>query len=267
MTILARDKEKLTTVKNELERLITAKVSQKIHSISVDVSLESSKEDIQHELSGFPPVDVLVNSAGVTHSANFQDTTSEAFEKQLRVNVLGSVHPTQAVLPDMIDRKTGRIIFISSLAGQMAVYGYSAYSASKYAVRGLAEVLDMELKVHNIRVGVSFPPDTDTPMLQEEVEARSPIQAAQAKYGSVFEADKIARDICCGIERGSFLISHGFDGLLLKIITAGMSPVYHWCTAITEVFLMGVLRMVAYVYIKIFYNIVSKELKKSKKNT
>lgn len=50
----------------------------------------------------------------------------------------------------------------------MAVYGYSAYSASKYAVRGLAEVLDMELKVHNIRVGVSFPPDTDTPMLQVE---------------------------------------------------------------------------------------------------
>ena len=48
----------------------------------------------------------------------------------------------------------------------MALYGYTAYSASKYAVRGLAEVLDMELKVHNIRVSVSFPPDTDTPMLQ-----------------------------------------------------------------------------------------------------
>ena len=48
----------------------------------------------------------------------------------------------------------------------MALYGYTAYSASKYAVRGLAEVLDMEVKVHNIRVSVSFPPDTDTPMLQ-----------------------------------------------------------------------------------------------------
>lgn len=48
----------------------------------------------------------------------------------------------------------------------MALYGYTAYSASKYAVRGLAEVLDMELKTHNIRVSVSFPPDTDTPMLQ-----------------------------------------------------------------------------------------------------
>lgn len=53
---------------------------QKVHFISVDVSLESSKDYIQQELSGFPPVDVLVNSAGVTHSANFQDTTSEAFE-------------------------------------------------------------------------------------------------------------------------------------------------------------------------------------------
>ena len=49
---------------------------------------------------------------------------------------------------------------------QMALHGYTAYSASKYAVRGLAEVLDMELEVHNVRVSVSFPPDTDTPMLR-----------------------------------------------------------------------------------------------------
>ena len=48
----------------------------------------------------------------------------------------------------------------------MALHGYTAYSAAKYGVRGLAEVLDMELKVHNIRVSVSFPPDTDTPMLR-----------------------------------------------------------------------------------------------------
>ena len=147
-------------------------------------------------------------------------------QKQLQVNVLGSVRPTKVLLPDMIEKQQGRIVFISSMAGQVslsihccnnvcltycflslcelyytkiaglyiyvlhlaglstcavlppilalvytscqtALYGYTAYSASKYAVRGLAEVLDMELKVHNIRVSVSFPPDTDTPMLQE----------------------------------------------------------------------------------------------------
>ena len=62
----------------------------------------------------------------------------------------------------------------------MALHGYTAYSASKYAVRGLAEVLDMELNVHNIQVCVSFPPDTDTPMLQ----VREPL--SKGAYTHVF---------------------------------------------------------------------------------
>lgn len=53
---------------------------QKVHTISADVSSELVKNDIEQELSGLPPVDVLVNSAGVTHSGAFQDTSSEAFE-------------------------------------------------------------------------------------------------------------------------------------------------------------------------------------------
>ena len=53
-----------------------------------------------------------------------------------------------------------------SLPLQMAVYGYTAYSAAKYGVRGLAEVLDMEVRCHNIAVSISYPPEVDTPMLQ-----------------------------------------------------------------------------------------------------
>ena len=48
----------------------------------------------------------------------------------------------------------------------MAIYGYTAYSAAKYGVRGLAEVLDMEVRCHNIAVSISYPPEVDTPMLQ-----------------------------------------------------------------------------------------------------
>ena len=58
---------------------------------------------------------------------------------------------------------------------------------------------------------------------------------AQAGFGSVFKAESVARDICRGIERGKFLITHGFDGFLLGVIATGMSPVYHWATLITEV--------------------------------
>lgn len=56
---------------------------------------------------------------------------------------------------------------------QLGLYGYTAYSASKYALRGLAETLQMEVYPYNIRVSISFPPDTDTPQLREEQEQRS----------------------------------------------------------------------------------------------
>ena len=70
---------------------------------------------------------------------------------------------------------------------------------------------------------------------QAELKVRPPIQVAQAKLGSVFEVGHVARDICRGVERGQFLITHGFDGFILGTVTAGMSPVYHWCTAVTQV--------------------------------
>jgi 3-dehydrosphinganine reductase len=265
VTILARNEEKLEATKSELERLITPKLDQRVNTISADVCSEELQEELEIGLSGLPPVNVLINSAGITFTGSFQDTSLQDFEKQLQVNVLGSVRPTKVLLADMIEKQQGRIVFISSMAGQMALYGYTAYSASKYAVRGLAEVLDMELKVHNIRVSVSFPPDTDTPMLQEELGQRSPILKAQTRFGSVLKTESVARDICRGVERGKFLITHGFDGFLLGVIATGMSPVYHWATLITEVVCVGLFRLVGCVYIALFYNIVRRETKKAKK--
>ena len=65
---------------------------------------------------------------------------------------------------------------------------------------------------------------------------RSPILLAQTSYGGVFKAQSVARDIVRGVERGKFLITHGFDGFLLGVIVAGMSPPYHWVTIFTEVY-------------------------------
>ena len=72
----------------------------------------------------------------------------------------------------MIERERGNIVFVSSQAGQCAVYGYTAYAATKFALRGLAECLQMEVKPYNILISISFPPDTDTPQLKEELETR-----------------------------------------------------------------------------------------------
>ncbi len=68
----------------------------------------------------------------------------------MEVNYLGSVYPTRAVITTMKERRMGRIMFVSSQAGQIGLFGYTAYSPSKFALRGLAEALQMEVCVCGI---------------------------------------------------------------------------------------------------------------------
>ena len=89
---------------------------------------------------------VLINCAGTSASGAFDEIAVEAFEDMFRVNCLGSIYPTRAVLPFMKERKSGSIVFVSSQAGQVGIWGYSAYSSSKFALRGLAQALQMEVR-------------------------------------------------------------------------------------------------------------------------
>lgn len=63
----------------------------------------------------------------------------------MAVNYLGSVYPSRAVISTMKERRMGRIVFVSSQAGQLGLFGYTAYSPTKFALRGLAEALQMEV--------------------------------------------------------------------------------------------------------------------------
>ena len=151
------------------------------------------------------------------------------------MNVMGSIHATKAVLDSMISRKTGAVVFISSMAGQVGLHGYTAYSTTKFALRGLAETLQMEVRPHNVRVSISFPPDTDTPQYQEELKERQALHTELASYGAVFQADDVAKEVWRGVEQGQFLITHGMDGFIVGTLTAGMSPVHSSWTAVTQV--------------------------------
>jgi 3-dehydrosphinganine reductase len=81
----------------------------------------------------------------------------------MKLNYLGGVYCTRSVIESMKKRKFGRIMFVSSQAGQIGIFGYTSYSASKFALKGLAESLQMEVKPYNIYVSIAYPPDTDTP--------------------------------------------------------------------------------------------------------
>lgn len=143
---------------------------QVVLCISVDVAKDYSQVEsvIKQAQEKLGPVDMLVNCAGTSLSGKFEEVEVDHFKKMMEVNYLGSVYPTRAVITTMKERRMGRIMFVSSQAGQIGLFGYTAYSPSKFALRGLAEALQMEMKPYNIYVTVAYPPDTDTPGFAEE---------------------------------------------------------------------------------------------------
>ncbi|XP_003386428.1 PREDICTED: 3-ketodihydrosphingosine reductase-like [Amphimedon queenslandica] len=260
VTLLARNKDKLKLVKEELEKQFTNK---SINILSVDVGHSDAENVIKKLLKDMPPVDVLINSAGITHTASLTNTDRKMFESLYATNVLGSVAVTRAILPAMKDRKSGHIVFISSQAGQFPVYGYTAYSATKFALRGLAEVLAMELRPHKIRVSISFPPDTDTPQLDEELKQRSGLVKELASYSQTIKPEQVASEVVSGIERGAFGIYHTFDGFMLNTMTSGAAPFSSLWELFVQVMLMGLFRLVAVCYLFQFNRIVKRNLKKN----
>ena len=115
------------------------------------------------------PVDILVANAGGAVSAPFAETEPSQFRQMFELNVMGVVHATQAVLGGMIERKSGRIVAIASVAGVRG-YGYvSAYCTAKHAVVGLVRSLAVETAKTGVTVNAVFPGYTDTEMMREAV--------------------------------------------------------------------------------------------------
>ncbi len=109
-------------------------------------------------------VDVLVNNAGVTVFKSFQDTSLSEFHQIIATNLEGQIACTKAVLPSMIERKSGWIFNILSTASIMTFEGSAAYTATKAGMLGLSKVLREELRPSLVKVVNVMPGPTDTAM-------------------------------------------------------------------------------------------------------
>ncbi|MDZ4158486.1 MAG: SDR family oxidoreductase [Anaerolineaceae bacterium] len=209
--ILARRVEQLQHAKNLIEALRVSEL-QTIGTIAADVSdrgqVTTALKKFVFEV-GVP--DLLVNSAGVVHPGLFQDLPLDVFEWMINVNYLGTVYVTRSLVPGMIHRRSGYIVNVSSVAGYLGVYGYAAYSPSKYAVRGFSDVLRSELKPHGIQVSVVFPPDTATPQLQYELAHRPEVTNELNSTVAVISPDRVADAIIKGVQRNRYTIFPNFD--------------------------------------------------------
>jgi 3-dehydrosphinganine reductase len=163
ITIIARNETKLESAKQELLSTIKGDTPD-IQTISANVT---DFKSIQQAASSIPMQEstFLFCCAGVSHPGHFHDIAPHVFEDQILLNYLGSVYTIKAILPLM---KSGCMSLTSSAAGQVGVFGFTAYAPTKFALRGFAECLHMELSAQPISIQLSFPPDTDTPGYQQE---------------------------------------------------------------------------------------------------
>jgi 3-dehydrosphinganine reductase len=217
--ILARDKHRLASAVETLQQL--AKPDQKIGSIQLDVTKSKELEAPLTkwiEKQGTP--DLLVNSAGVAHPGYFQELATEIFQWMMDVNYFGMVNVTKVIIPYMIARGSGQVVNISSEAGFIGVFGYTAYGASKYAVRGFTDALRAEMKPLGVNLSIVFPPDTQTPQLEYEQQFKPAETKAIAGSSTVMTPEKVASIVIRNIKHNRYLIIPGFEGKVFYRLTS-----------------------------------------------
>jgi 3-dehydrosphinganine reductase len=199
VSLVARDGDRLSAAH---EQLLAFRVGARVATASADVTDASAlKMAIGGLVEELGPVDVLVTSAGEAHPGHFTDLDDDVFRSQMEVGYFGTLHAARAVVPSMIERHRGHLVFVASVAALVGVYGYSAYGPAKSAVRGFAETLRPELKQHGIVVSCAYPPDTDTPGLARENELKPDATKRVSATIKPRAAGAVGEAIARGIER------------------------------------------------------------------
>lgn len=140
------------------------------------------------------PISILVNNAGIHLKKFAVDTSTDEFQSVLQTHVLAAHALTAAVLPGMIERKAGNVLFTASMTSLMGLPQVIAYSAAKSAYLGMVRVLATEVSQHGVRVNAIAPGWIDTPMLHRALDNDPPRRArilARTPMGRFGEVDDI----------------------------------------------------------------------------
>ena len=189
---------------------------------------EEATAAVRHVAAIVDSPSVIVNSAGIVFPGYVEELDSAAFRRQIEVNYLGAVYITKAALPTMLERRAGHIVNVCSAAGFLGMFGYAAYGASKYTLRGFSDTLRAELRPRGIDVSIVFPPDTDTPQLAYDKAARPPeIDIILGHKVSVKSPEFVARAILDGITHRRYIITPGLDTTLLYWLSGVVGPLQY----------------------------------------
>lgn len=224
VTVLGRDAERLAAA----ERLLLAERAtpdQGVNALSADVvDAGALAAAIATARARSGPVRRLITSAGTALPGRFDALDPETFRQQMEVNFFGTVNAVRAVLAEMRAARSGSIGLLSSGAGLIGLYGYTAYAPTKFAVRGFGEALAAELSGSGVTVSICYPPDTDTPQLAAEMLAKPPQTRAVTGAARVFSPERVAAELIAGMDRGRLEITPGIEMRLLNRFHSAGGP-------------------------------------------
>ncbi len=210
LVLAARSADELELLRKELESGGVTAVA-----IPADVAkLESLRGLVEKTEQVLGPIDVLVNNAGVEAVLDFELTSVEDLEHIIAVNLTGLILLTRLVVPSMIERGSGHIVNVASLAGLVGVPHNAVYSATKHAVVGLSRSLRLELADHGVGVSAVCPGFVEGGMFLQHGR-KPPGMTGWVKPERVAEAvvDAVLRD------RGEVVVAKGL-GKVADIVQA-----------------------------------------------
>jgi short-subunit dehydrogenase len=231
LALADRDEAGLASVAAEIGN------KQKVTTHRVDVGEPADiKAFAQAAIAAHPSLNILVNNAGVALMGQFCEIDQSQMEWLMNINFWGTVHATRAFLPHLATRGEAHIVNLSSIFGIIGPPGQTAYSASKFAVRGFSESLRHELQMAKspVRLSVVHPGGVAT-----NIARNSRVGSLMTDNGRRVEAierfDKVAkttplqaaRRIIAGIERNEPLILIGSDARLIDLLQR-FRPATYW---------------------------------------
>jgi len=187
-----------------------------VHTVAANITAAEGRQKIVDEtLREFGGIDILINAAGINPFGVFAKQDPGLIQKTIEINTLGPMLLARAVLPAMLEQNSGQIVNIGSTFGSIGFAWFSAYSASKYALRGFSQALRRELAETGVRVTYIAPRAVKTAINSPAVYAM-----AEAVKMNMDEPDAVAEKIVKNIRKGEKECYLGFPESLFVRINA-----------------------------------------------
>ncbi|MCB1180371.1 MAG: SDR family NAD(P)-dependent oxidoreductase [Leptospiraceae bacterium] len=226
------NKNTLEELKESLENIGPGKIEGIIES---DLSTKEGCESLVNEFYKFKDApDILVNNAGIAVIGPFVSQPTEKWEKVLDINLYAPMRITHKFLDAMIQKKSGHIVNISSVAGLISVPGMNSYSVSKFGIKTFGEALQGEVNQFGIKVTNCYPFFTRTPILDsEQIGVKNEMKVPDFLLS---EPDDVIHELVNGIKSNKL---HVYPGNISKMVEFSNRLLPGIISAFTGMFVTG----------------------------